>query len=537
MVLSPRFGLDDILGNETVDFAVLDANYDIIDAGAAHLALANIFANTQTIQRPAAGNPALSVRLVGDASPRLTITADGILQWPSASLTVGAGGALSVGGTTLTVPSVQAAPGTAAAPGYAFSSDTNTGLFSPSGDVLGIAVGGVETNRISSTGEIRFNRTNARILDGGGDDPITPGERLVAINALQVTPGRLHASGGISVSTLQVNNTATLSGAVTMSSTATVSGVLTVNSTLNAHGGRINFEGSNAVYIQWRGDLGALYIPYGNGIYTSHGRFTANVTIDGTSYHGRIVSGGWDVGWTNNFGGTAIAQNRFYQRGNGSYHCWDAGDFAFSSGINGSHLVQRSPQGYIYANYLNSTADQPGGRPALVAGQNGDGFMRWYNPNSIGPPASVLVFQANIAGAPGYNHGNWNQATMSVTETFDSIGINVGSGIAAHVPRSGWYGVYIVGETGNAQWAANGSAHWGVDVLVDGNAQGNRFPSSTLMPPEGGVSRPSGWWIGYLNAGQWIGARSWADRFGDSFSAGGRMEITFIPVSGYPNLT
>ena len=536
MAVSPRFGLDDILGNETVDFQVLDSNYDLIDAQAAHLGLANIFTNTQTVHRPAAGNPALAVRLTADGAPRLTITADGVLQWPSASLTVGAGGALTVGGTTLTVPSVQAAPGTAAAPGYAFSSDIDTGLFSPSADVLGIAVGGVETNRVSSTGEIRFNRTNARIAAGTGDDPNTPGERLVQINALQVTPGRLHASGGLSVSTLTVNTTSTLSGAVTMSSTLTVGGVLTANSTLNAHGGRINFEGSNAVYIQWRGDLGALYIPYGNGIYTSHGRFTGNVTIDGTVQSGRMVNAGYDAGWEANFGTKVITNGRFYQRGNGSYYCYDAGDFAFSPSVGGNYVVQRDPNGYINANYINTTADRVAARPAYVAGQNGDNFLRWYDTNYVGPPASVLVFQANISGAPGYNHGNWNQTTCGIAETYDSIGINVEAGYAGRLSKSGWYGVYAIGTTGNAEWDNSGNARWGLDVLVDGNAQGNRMgDSSTVFGVEGGASRPSAWWIGYCNAGQWIGVRAWADRFGYNFSNNGRMEITFIPVRDRPN--
>lgn len=399
MALSPRFQLDDILGNEVVDFQVLQANNDKLDAGAAGLTLANTYTNVQTIQRPAVGNPALQTRVTGDASPRLTITADGVIQWASASVTA-VGGALTVGGTTLTVPSVQAAAGTAAAPGYTFSTDTNTGFFSPSGDILGVAVGGVETNRINNQGEIRFNRTNARIADRGSDDPSTPGERLVAINALEVTPGRLHASGGASLSTLTVNGASQQTGAVNMGSTLTVAGQIQTSGPIKAYGGLIHFEGSNVVNIQWRGDLGALYIPYGNGIYTSHGRFTGNVAVDGQINAGRLIVGAYDAGWTGNFAANVITNGRFYQRGNGGYHCWDAGDFAYNIGAYGNQLVQRDAGGSIQVNGVYLPTAAQGGQPAYVLGQTGDGWQRWWPRSAVGAP-SLWQARLTCAGAGG----------------------------------------------------------------------------------------------------------------------------------------
>jgi hypothetical protein len=349
MAVSPRFGLDDILGNEVVDFQVLDSNFDLMDAGAAHLSLANSFVQAQSITRPAANNPALTVQVSGDASPRLTVTADGTLTWPGGSLAY-AGSALTISATQLNTTRYMAAAGTAAAPAFAFSTDTGTGLYSPSAGTLGLAVGGAQVLSVSNVGEIRFNRTNARILAYTTDDPATPGERLMQINALTVTPGRLYAAS------LTVNGASQINGSQTITGNLQVNGTIVNNTTmqtsgwLQAYGGRINFEGSNAVYIAWRGDLGALYIPYGNGIYTSGMTNTGNMSVSGqVNVGGRFIAGGYDAGWQNNFGGAVITNNYFYQRGDGGARCYDTRDFSWTTADVGNTLVQRDGAGAFQA--------------------------------------------------------------------------------------------------------------------------------------------------------------------------------------------
>lgn len=47
-----------------------------------------------------------------------------------------------------------AATGTAAAPAYSFSSDPNTGMYSPAADTLAFAEGGAESFRVNSAGEV-----------------------------------------------------------------------------------------------------------------------------------------------------------------------------------------------------------------------------------------------------------------------------------------------------------------------------------------------------------------------------------------------
>lgn len=74
------------------------------------------------------------------------------------------------------------------------------------GDPL-ILPGGLQTN-----GPIVFDNTNARIDDSGIDDPANPGQRLVRVNALTVTPGRTHTAG------LTVNGPSNLNGEVFASS-------------------------------------------------------------------------------------------------------------------------------------------------------------------------------------------------------------------------------------------------------------------------------------------------------------------------------
>lgn len=51
---------------------------------------------------------------------------------------------------------VYTRPGTNSSPGFSFGTDTNTGLFAPASDTLGLSTGGTERMRIKSTGQLRF---------------------------------------------------------------------------------------------------------------------------------------------------------------------------------------------------------------------------------------------------------------------------------------------------------------------------------------------------------------------------------------------
>lgn len=512
MATVTRFNLDDILGNEVVDFQVLENNNEILGNNAAHLTLSNSYTNMQEVHRSSGGATAFQVRLDADpvGTPRLAINADGSLNWQGGSSITNVAGALTINANTLNVSAVRAGAGTPAAPSHSFTTDTTTGLYSPSNQILGIAVGGVESNRINSQGEIRFNRTNARIADGGADDPTTPGERLVSINALQVIPGRLHATGGASISTLQVNSTTVMSGTVTMQSTASVASTLTVSGAIRAYGGLINFEGSNVVNIQWRGDLGALYIPYGNGIYTVGMTVAGNANTTGTqTVGGRLVVGGYDAGWQVNFaaGTTGVITNgRFFQRGNGGYYCYDAGDFSYAVGIGGSQLVQRSPEGYIYANYVNMTANIAPGKPDYVVGMAGsDNFLRYWPRSALAPPATVIHLHSEAAVTPGGD--GWTGDLCYITATVAGQWL-----VTSHATRrSVACGSRLNGGT------HYGGYFWGLDRSGDTT---NGWPAA------------GDWWQGFLNYGQSVGGSAARDSHGGNGMI--YLEGWFIPTMDYP---
>jgi hypothetical protein len=71
-------------------------------------------------------------------------------------------GTLDLAGEVGATGTVSAAgSGTAAAPGIAFSADTNTGIFNPSADTYAVATGGVERERIDSSGRLLVGTSTA----------------------------------------------------------------------------------------------------------------------------------------------------------------------------------------------------------------------------------------------------------------------------------------------------------------------------------------------------------------------------------------
>lgn len=495
MALVTRFNLDDILGNEVVDFNVLESNNEILGNNAAHLTLSNSYTNMQEVHRSSGGATALQVRLDADpvGTPRLAINADGSLNWQGGSSITNVGGALTINASTLNVASVRAGAGTPAAPSYAFSTDTGTGLYSPSSQILGVAVGGIEVNRINNQGEIRFNRTNARILAYTTDDPATPGERLMQINALTVTPGRLYAASATINGPTQFNGAVADASTLTVAGAATMSSTLTVNGAINAYGGMIHFEGSNVVNIQWRGDLGALYIPYGNGIYTVGLTVAGSSNVTGTqTVGGRLVVGGYDAGWQSNFGmGTTgtITNGYFYQRGDGGARCLDVRDFTWSTGVVGSALVQRDGSGYINANFINMTAGVAGGKPDYVVGMaGGDNFLRYWPRSALAPVNlwSITLGINNNYGVPysGYYHLS--------THANITGGDNCGD-------AGGWMNIVVNG--GQVAWG-----HW------------NDWCDAGLT-----------WGPGFISAGQGVLTQGSSGRGWSSWT----MQVTFIPTPNY----
>lgn len=83
-----------------------------------------------------------------------------------------AGGTVAVGSGGGSLP---AAAGTAASPGYAFTGDTNTGVFGAAADAIGLSTAGTERLRVTATGNVGIGVTAPdRLLQVAGPIRINP---------------------------------------------------------------------------------------------------------------------------------------------------------------------------------------------------------------------------------------------------------------------------------------------------------------------------------------------------------------------------
>jgi hypothetical protein len=135
----------------------------------------------------------------------------------------------------------------------------------------------------------------------------------------------------------------------------------------------------------------------------------SNIWIGGTAgIAGRSYVGNWDGGQAFNVGGHILASGYIFNRGSTNYRCWDNADFTYSPGIVGNTLVQRDGAGNIQAANVYMPSGAQGGRPAFVVGQTGDGWLRWWPANAIGPPSGVVGLSVGFSNvAP---QGRWQRA-------------------------------------------------------------------------------------------------------------------------------
>jgi hypothetical protein len=97
---------------------------------------------------------------------------------------VASGGATLSGTNTLSGSTVMtASAGTSASPSIHFSSDTNTGIFSPAADTIAFAEGGAEAMRIDSSGRLLVGTTSSIGSASVGRVQILGGETFITTNS------------------------------------------------------------------------------------------------------------------------------------------------------------------------------------------------------------------------------------------------------------------------------------------------------------------------------------------------------------------
>ena len=259
---------------------------------------------------------------------------------------------------------------------------------------------------------------------------------------------------------------------------------------------------------------GSLYLRAADGnVHIDVGNATLYVSGPIVTYN-RLITNGWDVGWSNSMGGNAICSGYFYQRANGGCRVWDNFDFNFAVAGYGYYLVQRDGNGGIQVGggggiYWPSGA--AGGRPAYIIGQAGDGWMHWYNSNSVGPAPFDGI---GAYGSTGTSNGNWVRNS--------TIGID----------RTGQWVVFY-----------NGRFHTPTDPgpiyyrLLHNGGQIDYHQDDCIVPTDRG--HPQDWgialfWQGFASAGDWFACDTNCDSNGGQ-TISGYLYCYFIPTPDYPN--
>jgi hypothetical protein len=301
---------------------------------------------------------------------------------------------------------------------------------------------------------------------------------------------RFGGTGGITVNgkvTLETGNLTVSGGTLSVSGAAALSSTLTVSGTLGV-AGRVSFTGNTTVTIANAAGHGSLEIaPSGGGAsliaFHRPGVFAANFGLDTDNV---FKVGGWSMGAA-------------------SYKVLDARDYSEAAAA--TKLVMRDANGYIRGTYINLSADVQGVAPAYVAGQNGDGYLRWYPKSLLAPPALQWAQLTTSAAAAG--SGAWTNCTFS------------GSGNAyvrndssqMTILKPGYYSIFAAG---------GGYYAVGVRIYADAVVVASQTGNSNDYCPCG-----TGW-TGYVAS--WVQIH----RYGQVSQGAATFHMTFVPTSGYP---
>jgi hypothetical protein len=329
---------------------------------------------------------------------------------------------LTVNGTVTT------GGGTASAPALAFRADSNTGIFRPASQSIGVSTNGSERMRIDSSGRVGIGTTSpSSILDLGSN---TNTSQEITISGGRATFGYDVAKGA--------------SGAVVIQGSANKA---------------IHFENTadtSAMVIDASGNVGI-----GTNSPTEALDVTGNIavsgTVDGVDLATTIVDGDF-------------TSNGFMKRTGAGTYTVDTSSYLSSYGgtVNGSVTVSGTPpsgQGVLTAHFLKGNTTTGGATtPVLdleknITGTNGSGRFIEFNTKSIVTGSIVTrghlglnQTSSNYTAFPYFSHGGGNcglALALSGSDSFNAIvpasttGGSTSSNINLGHQYARWNGVYL----------------------------------------------------------------------------------------------
>lgn len=178
-------------------------------------------------------------------------------------------------GRTVAASAVVVGAGTVSAPGFTFSGDTNTGIYSPAADTIAFTEGGVERMRIDANGNVGIGTSSpgarldvaGNILVRGG--PVSEGGEVTLYNPDTTTIGAIFDVSGADVTRWFTTRNNSLHQIGQLSGTGGVVSLYTAGTE------RMRITSDGEVYIAGTTDQGAFNLQvngtgvWGAGAYTN----------------------------------------------------------------------------------------------------------------------------------------------------------------------------------------------------------------------------------------------------------------------------